>query len=203
MKHATILSVTDGATADWSDIPSLDIDCLTMKVSTDVTASAQICRDDTALYLHLSANEAEICAEENGPLGMPCRDSCLEFFFCPRKGDSRYFNFEWNPRGCLFLGFGSGIQDQTRLLPGEAESLFSPVIRTRTDGWEIFFWIPFAFILRFFPDFVPAAGTSIRANFYKCAEQVFQPHYLSWNPVTGTEGAVFHAPDDFGMLDFV
>lgn len=203
MKQANILSVADGAAADWTRIPVLPIDCLTMTASTDVTASAQICRDDTALFLHLSARETELRAVEHGPLGMPCKDSCLEFFFCPGEGDNRYFNFEWNPCGCLFLGFGSGIQDQTRLLPGEGDALFSPAIQTGADGWEITFRIPWDFIRRFFPDFAPAAGGAIRANFYKCAECVSQPHYLSWNPVTGTKGAVFHAPQDFGLLCFV
>ena len=204
MKQADILPVASQAAIDWSAIPLLHIDCPALTEPWDVAASAQICRDGEAFFLRLSACEGEIRAVEKGPLGMPCRDSCLEFFFCPGEGDSRYFNFEFNPNGCLFLGFGSGIEDQTRLLPAHPpEALFDLKIHMGSGGWEIRFQIPFAFVRRFFPDFLPAAGKSMRANFYKCAECTRRPHYLAWNPVTGSEGPVFHAPGDFGILRFV
>lgn len=204
MKHANILSVPQGTAVDWSRLPTLSIDCPAITESTSVTAFAQICRDDGALFLRLWAFEEEIRAEETGPLGTPCLDSCLEFFFCPIAGDSRYFNVEFNPKGCLYLELGSDIHHHTRLLPAETpESLFHPVIRIHSASWEIAYRIPYSFIRRFFPDFKPALGDSIRANFYKCADCGPNPHYLSWNPVTGTKGAVFHAPRDFGMLTFV
>ena len=89
------------ADPDWSSIPSLPIDQLLWTESTDITAQAQICYDSDALHVRLSAQEAHIRAEHTGVLGMPCEDSCLEFFFSPICGDTRYLNFEFNPNGCV------------------------------------------------------------------------------------------------------
>ena len=205
MKKTNIPYIISETNIDWSSIPRLDIDQLVLTDSTDVTAFAQICRSDSALFLRLSATESEIRSQENGLLGHPCKDSCLEFFFCPKEGDNRYFNLEFNPGICLFLGFGSSIHNLTRLLPQDPDglnSIFHPSVTFRDDGWEITYQIPYTFIRRFFPDFAPMPGQTIRANFYKCADLAAKPHYLAWNPITGTEGSVFHAPEDFGLLCF-
>lgn len=205
MKEAHIPYIITETAIDWNLIPRLDIDQLVLTDSTDVTAYAQICHSDTALFLHLSATETEIRSQEKDLLGQPCKDSCLEFFFCPKEGDNRYFNFEFNPATCLFLGFGPNVHDLTRLLPNSPDfidSIFHPSVTFRDDGWDIMYQIPYTFIRRFFPDFTPAQGQTIRANFYKCADLAAKPHYLAWNPITGTEGSVFHAPEDFGLLYF-
>ncbi len=205
MKEAYIPRVTEGLEIDWENIPKIPIDLLVMTASTEVKAFARICYSDSALFLQLAASESEIRAVETDLLGQPCQDSCLEFFFCPMEGDNRYFNMEFNPNTCLFLGFGSGIQNLTRLIPQDSDwvnSLFHPVVTRQTDGWNITYQIPYQFIRRFFPNFKAAPGHTIRANFYKCADLASSPHYLSWNPITGTEGSVFHAPHDFGLLRF-
>lgn len=185
---------------DWSGIPSLPIDQLLWTESTDITAQAQICYNPDALHVRLSAQEAHIRAEHTGVLGMPCEDSCLEFFFSPICGDTRYLNFEFNPNGCLYLGIGSGIHDLVRLLP-EEEALFQPRPRRTGSGWEITYRVPTEFIRRFFPGFTAAPGASMRANFFKCGDLTPQPHFLAWNPVT-SETPAFHRPCDFGLLTF-
>ena len=70
-------------TPDWSTIPVMPIDTLLWTDSTDVSAQAQICWDEDALYLRMEAVEPHIRMEENGPLASVCLDSCLEFFFRP------------------------------------------------------------------------------------------------------------------------
>ncbi len=207
MKESVITPVS--GKIDWSKIPVVAIDTLILTEKTDVKASAQICYDETALHLHLSAVESEIRAEETGPLGSPCSDSCLEFFFCPAEGDFRYFNLEFNPNLCLYLGLAGQIGDLVRLLP-EAEcpnnsisDIFAPTANYTADGWELFYQIPYAFIHRFFPNFEAAPGKTIRANFYKCADCTSEPHYLAWNPVARPGGSVFHTPSQFGLLRFL
>lgn len=205
MKESIITRVTGDI--DWSKIPSVAIDELVLIDHTDVKASAQICYDEEALYLNLTAQETEIRAEERGPIGNPCSDSCLEFFFCPMEGDTRYFNFEFNPNACLYLGLGTSVQDLTRLIPEEEEGngmmfTFRPQVEMLDDGWHITYRIPYAFIRRVFPNFEAFSGKKIRANFYKCADMTSEPHYLAWNPITRTGEAVFHTPSQFGMLHF-
>ena len=185
---------------DWSKLPVLPIDNLCWTPQIDISAQAQICYDADALYVRLSAREAAIRAEHTGPLGMPCEDSCLEFFFSPIPGDSRYLNIEFNPNGCFYLGIGSCIQDLVRLLP-DSGNPFQAEPRRIDGGWEIVYRVPTAFVRRFFPDYAPVSGGTIRANFYKCGDLTPQEHYLSWNPMT-CDTPAFHRPCDFGLLTF-
>ncbi len=203
MKEANIICQTGNI--NWNLVPMIAIDYLHNTPSTDVKAFAQVCYDDQALYLRLSAHETEIRAEEKGLLGMPCTDSCLEFFFSPMENDLRYFNLEFNPNKCLFLGFGSGIDDLVRLVISEEEQaqLFNPQVTYLPDGWAITYQIPYSFIRRFFPDFAVIPGKTIRANFYKCAPKATPKHSLTWNPITPKKRSSFHAPEEYGVLKFI
>lgn len=183
---------------DWEQIPAVSIDSRHWTPPVDIAAKAQICYDEETLYLRLSAQEKNIRAEHTGSLGMPCEDSCLEFFFSPMEGDDRYFNIEFNPNGCLYLGMGSGLGDLTRLLP-EGENPFDAQPRRTEKGWEITYRVPVSFVRRFFPEFSLTPGRQIRANFYKCGDLTEQEHYFSWNPMTSPTPA-FHRPCDFGLL---
>lgn len=184
---------------DWSKIPSAQIDYLLETDPLPISAQAQVCYDDENLYVRLSAAETNIRAELFGLLDQICEDSCLEFFFCPIASDSRYFNIECNPNGCLFLGFGNNVQNLMRLIPENPP--IQPVVKRTTDGWETVYAVPYTFIRQFFPDFSPAPGTQMRGNFYKCGDETVQPHYLCWNPVP-MQNCAFHNPARFGILRF-
>lgn len=184
---------------DWENIPKLDIDTVLWTEPAPIDAWAQICRDDRALHVRLSAIEPYIRAENRDPMQEPCEDSCLEFFFCPDPEDNRYFNIEFNPNGLMYLGFGSGAHDLIRLMP-EDEPITPHVVRT-ANGWNLTYSVPYSLILRFFPNFQPVSGGCIRANCFKCGNLTVHPHYLSWNPVT-SEKPAFHRPEDFGVMYF-
>ncbi len=196
MKQYTIARVS--GKPDWNAVPALAIDEQLWRPPVDISAWAQIAWDDTQLYVRLRAREAHIRAEHTGPLGMPCEDSCLEFFFCPIPDDPRYFNIEYNPNACQYLGFGDG-QNLTRLLP--ERDWFDAAPRRTGDGWQIEYAVPFAFVRMFAPDFRPVSGGSIRANCYKCGDLTAAEHYLAWNPCT-SDAPSFHRPQDFGLMVF-
>lgn len=185
---------------DWAQLPVATIDHLLWTPEVDILAAAQICYDENALYLHLSAKEEHIRAEGTGLLDQPCEDSCLEFFFSPIPGDDRYFNVEFNPNCCMYLGLGYNVGTLVRLLP-EGGAPFNPKATRTEDGWEIIYQIPYTFIRQFFPEFSAESGKRIRANFYKCGDETVQPHYFAWNRVT-SETPAFHRPCDFGELVF-
>lgn len=182
--------------ADWEQVPVLPIDTLLWSPEVPISAEARICYDEDALYVQMQAVEPQIRAEDRDILGEPCNDSCLEFFFCPITGDTRYFNIEYNPNACMYLGFGD-IGRLVRLVPDEA--MFRPQVAFTDDGWRITYQIPISFIQHFFPAFRAESGASIRANCYKCGDLTVQPHYLSWNPMT-SETPAFHRPNDFGLM---
>ena len=149
MKRYTIARV-DGR-PDWQAVPTLEIDTQLWRPPVDIAAWGQIAWDDSQLYVRLRAREKHIRAEHNGPLGMPCEDSCLEFFFSPVPGDARYFNIEFNPNACMYLGFGYGRETATRLLP-ERDWLGARTERT-DDGWAVEYAVPFEFVRIFVPGF--------------------------------------------------
>lgn len=199
MRSYTIKRMTEGG--DWSDKPIMEIDTPYWDTPETVRAWAQIAYDDEAILVRMWTEEYEHRAVETGPLGMPCEDSCLEFFFCPIEGDERYFNFENNAIGCFFLGMGSNLANHVRLVPDMEEDMFCREVKKFDGGWEITYKFPYEFICRFFPEFKVYSGKRMRANCYKCADKTEPPHYLSWNPVY-KEGFTFHRPECFGEMVF-
>lgn len=184
---------------NWEKVPTLAIDTPLWGTNADIGAWAQICWDDEGLLVRLRARERDIRAEYTRLTDMPCEDSCLEFFFSPRPGDSRYFNIEFNPNCCVYLGLCDGRDALVRLLP-EGFSLEPQAERT-ADGWEVRYRVPFTLIRHFFPDFAPAKGDAMRANCFKCGELTPVPHYFSWNPCSSPEPE-FHRQADFGLMCF-
>ena len=203
MKTAQLIRVT--GPVDWDKLPRIAIDAPIKESDSPATAFAQICATEDALLLHLSATEPEIRAEGTSPLAEVCEDSCLEFFFRPVEGEMRYFNMEWNPNCTLFLGFGSCIEDILRIVPEEEQKqqLFAPEVVRREDGWEIFFRVPYSFVRGFMPEFKVEPGKALYCNFYKCGDQLQQPHYLTWNPIMRQGRSRFHTPAEFGRLDVI
>ena len=183
---------------DWEAVPLLEVDQVLWKPDCGIRASGRFCHDSLALYVNLRAAEKQIRAEYTAPLSPVCRDSCLEFFFMPEDED-RYFNFEINPNGCLYIGFGRGREDSTALYRENMRQLFGIRTERTPDGWEAFYRIPLSFLRLFMPDF--AFEGSLRANVYKCGDLTEREHYLSWNPVT-SETPDFHRPADFGRMTF-
>ena len=187
---------------DWNVIPEAELQHEYAHTPCQVRAYAQLAWGDNTLFVHLRAEVPYIRAEEFGPYGMPCEDSCLEFFFCPVAEDPHYFNIEYNFNGCMYLGYGTGLEDLIRLIPNErAEEIFCPEIRTTETGWEIFYRIPYSFIQQLLPQAQLSAGQTIRGNFYVCSDLSEPAYYRSWNPVS-TEPFTFHRSECFGVMEF-
>ena len=121
-KTYLIRSVT--GSPDWSTVPQLQADRVLWKPDCGVRAFGQFCHDSECLFVHLRAIEANIRAEYTTPLSPVCGDSCLEFFFMP-EAEKRYFNFEVNPNGCLWIGFGHSRADSTVLYRSDMEQFFN------------------------------------------------------------------------------
>ncbi|MBQ6468978.1 MAG: hypothetical protein IJJ50_02870 [Lachnospiraceae bacterium] len=197
MKEYTILKIND--CIEGSAVPEAEIDTVLWLPDAGIRAAAQVTYNGNALYVLLKAKEKAVRAEHTGRYGMPCEDSCLEFFFRPLPEDSRYLNLEFNPNTSFYAGIGHCGKDLIRLLPDPA--LFRASSARTRDGWEISYRIPYSFIRMFFPSFSPHRGDIMYGNFFKCGDLTEKEHYLSWNPVT-SERPDFHRPQDFGLLRF-
>ncbi|MBR7063206.1 MAG: carbohydrate-binding family 9-like protein [Clostridia bacterium] len=167
---------------------------------------AEVCYDDSALYVRMRAYETDIIASRRA-FGEPvCRDSCLEFFFAPVPGSNAYFNFEVNPLATMYVGFSpSGTREGSRLLPDpdiRDNAFFSASARFIPGGWEVSYAIPYAFIRRYAPEYkTPQSGEILRCNFYTCCDDAKEPYYSVWHTVDAP-APDYHRPESFGALVF-
>ncbi len=183
---------------DWGNIPTLPIDKVLWTEKTDITAQGQLCYDNENLYVHLSAVEKEIRAENTEPLSPVYEDSCLEFFFKFDNTDN-YFNFEINPNGCLCTQFGPRKTDRINIVREDCAEYFDIKTNRTADGWECYYRIPLRYIRLFYPDY--NFGGDITANMYKCGNKTANKHYIAWQPID-LDDPNFHCPEYFGRMRF-
>ena len=183
---------------DWDAIPAISLTHTGWLPACPISATAQLCHNETHLFVRMEAVEQEIRASLSAPTDPVCEDSCLEFFFAPVSGDSRYFNFEFNPLGNFYMGFGDEIPNRSRLLPLDVSQFHIQPFFTDT-GWGITYQIPLSFLRLYLPA-CSFAGTA-DGNFYKCGDKTPVPHYLSWARMS-SETPNYHCRRDFGRLVF-
>ncbi|HLR51102.1 MAG TPA: carbohydrate-binding family 9-like protein [Candidatus Sphingobacterium stercoripullorum] len=159
---------------------------------------------DEAFLLHYSVKERELRAVEDSDNGRIWEDACVEFFIAPFEQDF-YYNFEFNCTGRLLL-YGGAKGDR---IPAP-EAVLKQIKRWSSLGnepfklkegenqWELSVIIPFTAFFRHEDERI-LEQESLRANFYKCGDNLPTPHFLSWKPIK-TEKPNFHTPEFFGSL---
>ena len=183
---------------DWDKVPVVELLHTGWLAPCPISARAQCCRDEGGLWVRMEAGEADIRATLTGPLDAICTDSCLEFFFAPKADDPRYFNFEFNPLGSMYLGFGAKRATRVRQIVKDP-GMFRPAPFTTDAGWGIEFYVPLDFLRMYFPDYeLEGEGA---CNFYKCGDMTPVPHYLAWSPLS-CDTPDYHRREDFGRLVF-
>lgn len=197
--RGSVYDVVRTAAPDWMAIPAVKLTHQPWLAPCGVAAKAQMCHDGERIYVRMRAWEAPVRATLTGPLEQVCNDSCLEFFFAPDPGDERYLNFEWNPLGTLYLGFGAARGRRVRQIVPDAARKFALTPLRMEQGWGIAFSVPADFVRLYFPGFSLAGEAA--GNFYKCGDQTDTPHYLAWAPLTSA-APDFHRRQDFGRLRF-
>ncbi len=183
---------------NWDTIPVAAIDNYLWSDVRSIIPSAQMAWDEDALYVRLQAIEPQILRRFTGKMDMVCKDSCLEFFFCPTD-DDRYLNFEGNPNGSMYIGYGRPGADRCRLYRDNLNEIFSVTPFDIPGGWGYELRIPVSFVQIFQPDFRLYSGLKLQGNFFKCGDETPQEHYMSWNPVDVPKPN-FHLPAFFGEL---
>ena len=183
---------------NWDAIEALNID-IPYRHETDVQAWAKLCWDETGIHVNLRAKEENIRCQELEPLSPICEDSCLEFFFAPLADDKRYFNFEWNLLGALYLGFGAERNTRVRQIVKDVNELFAPNCFKTAEGWGVEFKIPASYIQLYMPEFKLEGEAA--CNFYKCGDKTDVKHYLAWASLS-SEKPDYHRRQDFAKIVF-
>lgn len=185
-------------TPDWSKVPAVELEHTGWLTPCPITAKAQLCHNADTLFVRLEAQEQNIRAQLCGTLDQVCNDSCLEFFFAPLIGDKRYFNFECNPLGNLYVGFGAERPTRVRQIVKNPQ-MFCIQPFTTDGGWGVTYQIPGDFLRMYMPEFDFTGSAA--GNFYKCGDQTQVPHYLAWSSLT-CDTPDYHRRGDFGTLVF-
>lgn len=150
-----------------------------------------------ALYYHV--NEEFVRATAMRANENVWEDSCVEFFLSMDNKET-YYNFEFNVLGTGLIGYGTAVKaDRKRLSAAEIDRvdvLTQIVKKDAIKSWHTFVIIP--------KDIISSeniSGKTCHANFYKCGDNLPNPHFMSWNHIDNPSPN-FHLPQFFGELIF-
>lgn len=159
--------------------------------------------DNTNLYLQYTVEEKHLQAAHGHLNGPVYRDSCVEFFIA--FGNESYYNFEFNCVGNMLAAYGAGRNNRRSL--GEeylhkinTQSIIRKAACADDYQWELTIIMPLETFC--FDQLSTLKGKQCTANFYKCGDELPEPHYLSWSNIESPEPN-FHLPEFFGELEFV
>lgn len=165
------------------------------------SVTAHLAYTESHIALLFTVEESHVKAVEMESNGRVWEDSCVEFFVANPMGEG-YYNFELNAIGTLLAASRTSRECATHF---SAEQLAKVIRYTSFDhapidicgqsSWWAVELIPFELLG------LISAPKHLRANLYKCGDNLNQPHFLSWSPIT-LDKPNFHCPDYFGELIF-
>ena len=129
------------------------------------------------------------------------KDSCVEFFIS-FDDEQPYYNFEFNRLGTCLCGYGPSKTERTHLPPNIlSEIKYERTIEANVSAihWTLTLSIPVQVFC--YHNFTSLKQKKCRVNFYKCGDDLTQPHYLVWNDITSEEPN-FHLPEFFMNAEF-
>ena len=150
MKTYNVTLIKGEPTSDaWNAAPKAMVDVMcNPEFPSPYQTEAQLLYNDRALFVHMKTTERNLRACKNQRNDEVCEDSCMEFFISPDNDDIRYFNFEINPIGTLLLFV---YNRRIEMIPTTDDArIFNIKSITSNDGWEIFYEIPFSFMMGLF-----------------------------------------------------
>lgn len=164
----------------------------------------KIAHNNACVFLRFAVFENHIAAVHvnvNDPVYL---DTCVEFFI-GIGNDDEYYNLEFNRLGTCCVGYGAGKKDRQDVAATEIEKIRSRRKMVAADGGFIYGWqleliIPVT-VFAHHPD-VSLNNLFCKANFYKCGDNLPQPHFLAWNNIESDQPN-FHLPQFFGNLQFL
>ena len=173
--------------------------------SHSVKASYSIAHNGNAIFLKYHVVEDHMLAgsSTNGDIH---KDSCVEFFIA-FEDDNSYYNLEFNSLGWGKIGYGADRENRTLL----SASLINRVATScrinssaKKNGDKLFTWemvlvIPLAIFCHH--NFSSFKVLRARGNFYKCGDNMPEPHFLTWSLIKSPTPD-FHQKEYFAEIEF-
>ena len=156
-----------------------------------------------AVFIKYFVKEKTVRAVNNTLHSPVYKDSCVEFFI-GFHDEPAYYNFEFNCIGAHLIGYGENNVNRTLLPPGVSQLIKYKAELTNdenqeTIGWELTLMIPFAAF--YFHNIQTLKGKNCVANFYKCGDELPEPHFVTWSNIQWPRPN-FHLRQFFGTLEF-
>ena len=170
------------------------------------TVSVKLFHNGENLYIKFDVTENDIQAKVAEDQGRTWTDPCVEFFVSPGC-NMDYYNFECTCTGKLLLAWHPAGEPKE---PAPAEVLKSVKrypslgsecfpLRTGEHTWSVIEVIPATALFRSGTENFD--GKKMKANFYKCGDELPTPQFISWASIEWKEPS-FHRPEFFGELVF-
>ncbi|TCC99429.1 hypothetical protein FBD94_05075 [Pedobacter hiemivivus] len=173
--------------------------------NSDLQANFSIAHSNDFLMLKYVVTEDVIKVATTELNGAVHKDNCVEFFVS-FGADKSYYNIEVNCVGVCLIAYGKGRSNRD-FLPKELVKRIKThaVIKTAAENsrrkyvWEITLMIPI--VVFAFSNLKTLSQQRGFGNFFKCGDDLPQPHFYSWNEIEA-ESPDFHLPEFFGSLAF-
>ena len=156
-----------------------------------------------AVLLQFRVREKQIRAVNSTPQSPVYQDSCVEFFIS-FDNEPAYYNFEFNCIGANLSGYGTGRADR-KMLPIDIikqiryQAQISNANHSDLISWQLTLAIPFTAF--HFHTITSLQGRHAWANFYKCGDELSEPHFVAWSNIQWPEPN-FHLRECFGAIEF-
>ncbi len=156
------------------------------------------------LYLRFDVEEgytAACVAEDNGKVWT---DSCCEFFLS--LDGKAYYNVECTCIGKMLIGYrkkgeaaihaGEDILSQVERHTSLGTEPFEE--RVGENKWSLMLGLPTSIMHQHKVE--SWSGLKLKANLYKCGDNLSKPHFLSWQPIALPQPC-FHCPEFFTEVE--
>jgi len=176
--------------APWADYPYKPLVSFTIAYSADCIVIKYYVAEKSVKATYYQSNDPVY------------KDSCVEFFVS--FGEKGYYNFELNCIGTCLAAFGPNRYERTFLPVDIIQKIksVSQIYREDRSGviqWQLMVMLPFDVFMH--DSLSDLKGKTAKANFYKCGDDLPQPHYLCWNNISSPQPD-FHLPQFFGSVQF-
>ena len=165
-----------------------------------------IAHSGDSIFIKYDVTEHEVLARYKQINDPVYKDSCVEFFII-FDNDKSYYNIEFNRLGTCLGRFGSERENRTSLPVDLLEKIkYDRTLHQIKEGndtainWTLTVAIPIEVFC--YHQFNSIQHKKSRVNFFKCGDDLSQPHYLAWNNIIADEPD-FHLPQFFGKAEFI
>jgi hypothetical protein len=169
-------------------------------------ASFSIAYSADHIFIKYDVEENEVLARYRQTNEPVYKDSCVEFFIAFDGGDA-YYNLEFNRLGTCMGSYGHQRKGRT-LIPAELlETIRNErsILQKKEAKEPVIHWtLTLAIPVQVFcyHQFNSLQSKKAKMNFFKCGDELTQPHYLAWNNIVSPQPD-FHRPEFFGDAEFI